>query len=127
MDEKPPIRNKEENEKLKQRFLDYSEELLNDYSNEIPVEMLSGLKEKDHKYKVRGNWFISIRNWFTNLEMEKIYFPDDFIEEYKTFFKNFQQSHKPINNVEQRTTKEEIDKADDLLRRAQEYVRNTKI
>ncbi len=103
-----------------QRFKDFHD----NFSDEIPEEMLNGLNPENHKYKVRGNWFASLRNSLDNAANWKM-FPDDFNTEWRNFFKSY-DTRMIEGGGKARTTKEDIDTANKLLVRAQEIISNSK-
>ncbi len=109
-------------EEWKTQFLNTFKDLHDNFSDEIPVEMISGHKPENHKYKVRGNWFAAVRN---NLQFasELQLLPEDFNEEWRTFFRNY-ANRMLTSREEQRATKEEVDTANDFLIKAQEIISN---
>ncbi len=99
--------------------------LLNDFSNEIPEKMARELIEggsnfgsEYYKLKVRINWFHGVLSTLESAYY-KGFLPEDFWKEITDFIKKFKESHIKTSD---RTTKEEIEKADDLLRRAKEFI-----
>lgn len=92
--------------------------LLNNFLNEIPDELINGSEKENHIYKVRVNWFNGVFNALERAYLMKL-LSEDFRKEVHVFFEEFKESHKKDSD---RTTKEEIDKADDLLKRAKEII-----
>lgn len=119
MEEIPKIKTVED---WKSIYLQRFKDLHDNFSNEIPEEMLNGLNPENHKYKVRGNWFASVKNNFSNAERMNM-FPEDFNKEWHEFFAAY--SKRMLGSTYKvRTTKEEIDVANNLLKRAQELLIN---
>ncbi len=99
-----------------QRFKDFHD----NFSDEIPEEMINGENPENHKYKVRGNWFAGVRNSLDFIASQNL-FPEDFNEEWRSFFKAYGKRMTESNeNI--RTTKEEIDTVNNLLKKAQELL-----
>ena len=117
MKEIPIPKNKDEEISM---FISHIKSLLNDYSNEMPEEMLNGAKIENHTYKVRTNWFQGVVGCIGEAARKK-YLPVTFGEELNTFLEAFKARRIKNTNLI-RTTKEEIDTADNLLLRAQEYL-----
>jgi hypothetical protein len=94
--------------------------LLNDWSEEIPDEIIHSTSEKKN-YKVRGGWFTAIIHSI-ELGIHKGYIPESFTTEVHSFLKDFKERHGLVSNDETvRTTPEEIEKGNQLLRKAREY------
>lgn len=108
-------------EERKKEYIEYFKTLHDNYSNEIPEEMIDGLDPKNHEYKVRGNWFTAIYNKFQNCESFGL-FSEEFNEEWKSFFSKYGERMWSDGGRPVRTTKEEIEKADSLLIKAQEII-----
>ncbi len=111
-----------------QRFKDFHD----NFSDEIPEEILHGPNSKNfssenYKFKVRGNWFVAVRNNFENAARMKI-FPEEFNKEWRSFFKAYgeKMSKSGVWENVTRTTKEDIDTANNFLLKAQEIINLTK-
>ncbi|MFA6274005.1 MAG: hypothetical protein WC662_02485 [Candidatus Paceibacterota bacterium] len=109
----------------KEELLTQIDSFLNDYSNEIPEKMAhdlisspSSFGEKYYKLKVRVNWFTGFLGYLELAYHEK-FIPEDFWIEIIDFIKRFKENHKKDSD---RTTKEQIDEADNLLKRAKEII-----
>lgn len=103
-----------------QRFKDFHD----NFSDEIPKEIVTGKNEENYKYKVRINWFAAIKNSFQSAALMNI-FPEDFNEEYTKFFRTYDERMASDKGRPVRTTKEEIDTANNLLKKAQEIINNS--
>ena len=106
----------------KQKFLGEINDLLNDWSNEIPDTVLHGPPPAPggKNYKVQTRWFTSIVNLLQYLEHKK-YLPESIDSEIVTLIKAFHARRDAIGEGYDRqktTTKEEIDAWDDLLKKA---------
>jgi hypothetical protein len=102
-----------------QRFKDYHD----NYSDEIPNEIINGENPENHKYKVRGNWFAAVKNSLENAALMKM-LPEDFNEECRIFFREYGKRMLEGNEIV-RTTKEEIDIVNNLLLKAQQIISNS--
>ena len=113
---KEKLQNKEQKIKQeKQELFNHIDMLLNDYSNEIPNEIVNSFSEKKES-KIRTGWFVGV---FDSLQGGQKYFPNDFNLEIQSFFDDF----KIWQRTHDLNTKEEVDKADGLLKKAQEYLK----
>ena len=90
--------------------------LLNDYSNEIPENLING-SFKIKNFKVRTNWFSGVLN---TIEDSEQLLPESFKLELYDFIKSFKEKRKDSDEI--RTNKEEIDIVDNFLKRAKEYI-----
>jgi len=114
--ENNPIKDLEKEKK--DYVLKEADRLLNEYSEEIPENLINGMSENLF-FKVRTNWF---GGCFALLDYSDNFFPSDFNEEWKEFFYTFKK-RRENDNDQTRTTKEEIEKANNLLLRAIEYIK----
>lgn len=95
---------------LKEEMLKWLERLLNEWSDEVPEEILHG----EGKFKVRVNWWNAVTGWMNVIMGKNLIEDDELIERMKKFVKTYagrdywQRGHK-------RTTKEDIDTANHLL------------
>lgn len=94
--------------------------LLRDNSNEIPEKMINGSKVENHSYKVRTNWFQGVVGCIEKALKEQ-YIPTTFGTELNDLLVGFKARRSEGANLV-RTTKEEIDTADNLLARVKEYL-----
>src|SRR6185436_2482793 len=108
----------------KLHFITKLKELHDDYTDEIPQEIMHGGDNVDDfkKYKVRGNWFTAVKHNLENAALKK-FFPEDFVKEFTSFFNAYQNRMSSGKDV--RTTKEEIDTANNILIKAQEIISNS--
>ena len=126
MDNEDSFADQKTPEQKKQYILSEINLLLNDFSNEIPKEVIHGPREEGQKqYKVRVGWFtgvFGILNFIWNTFPEC--FPEEFKSEVTKFRSDFRINHPgyKVKNDPPTTTKEEIDKADDLLKRGKEFI-----
>ena len=107
-----------------QRFKD----LHDNFSDEIPNEIVHGNNSENYKYKIRGNWFVTVRTCLQNAKLLN-FFPKEFNDEWEDFFLTWSQKKPERKNDELGTvdtinTKEEIERANDFLIRAQEIISN---
>ena len=116
--------NKKTVEEWRNIYLQRFQDLHDNWSDEIPEEMIHSDNPVNNRYKVRGNWFATIKSNFENCKTFKI-FPEEFNEEWKSFFKTY-TLRMMSSKEEVRTTKEEIDAVNKLLIKAQEIISNSK-
>lgn len=90
--------------------------LLNDWLNEIPENLINGSFESKN-FKVRTNWFDGVLH---TIEESEQLLPESFKLELYNFIKSFKERRN--DSDETRTTKEEIDTVDSILKRAKEYI-----
>ena len=108
-------------EESKKFYLQKFKELHDDFSDVIPDEMLSGTTRKNpNKYKVRGQWFATVRNHLDNASRLNL-FPEEYNKKWRLFFEAYSNRVIEKQNME-RTTKEEIDTANSLLIEAQKII-----
>lgn len=98
--------------------------LLEDFSNEIPDQIISGAGN----YKVRGLWFSGFIGTIDKAVSECKVTDEEFSRDLDNFHNKYQQRRKEHRENPQalyvRTTKEEIDTADSLLKRLIEKLQN---
>lgn len=111
-------------EEWRKIFLEDLRGYYDDYSDEIPEKIVNGQDEGVHKYKVRGNWFFAVRETLKSCELIKL-FPEDFNTECHEFFKKYTE-RRIKEKGEHRTTKEELERANEILLKAQEILSNSK-
>lgn len=99
-------------------FLKEIDVLLN-VSEEIPERMIDG-SQIDKDYKVRTNWFAGVVH-LLEYAINKNMLEQEFRVEIKKFIKIFKSRH--IND-KIRTTYEEIEMGNQLLRKAKNYIEN---
>lgn len=117
-----PIENKEELNK--DYFLKEIDSLLNKNSEEIPDEMLHSFST-NNDYKIRTAWFHSIAQ-LVDYAIKLKYIPDDFKNTIvKPFLDDYKQ-RREIEGEKHRTTKEDIEKGNEILRKAKEYLETNK-
>lgn len=104
-------------EEKKKILLERINRFLNDYSDEIPGEVVHSTSENIN-YKVRTGWFATVNVFLETCKEVGEYFPESFTKKVKDFLKSFQERQKESIY----TTPEEIQKANDLLRRAKGYL-----
>ena len=114
---KTPERRESDIESDKLKYIESLQRLLTDYSDEIPEEMvLTG------PYKVRGNWFSGVISYI-RLILRKGYIRDEsLIRDFKEFSDDFIKRKRAIPDF--RTTQEDIEQANSLLRRVIGYLLN---
>lgn len=113
-----------------ERYINDLKRLRDDYSDEIPEKMISGM-DKNRKFKVRRNWwqgFFSLFHLvFEDLDVTDVSIKkevDALYEQFQKKLKVWRDSH--YNNDLHKTTREEIDKANNLLTRTIAYLENIK-
>ncbi|QQR50152.1 hypothetical protein IPF86_03680 [Candidatus Nomurabacteria bacterium] len=111
-------------EDWKNHLLKMFKDFHDNFSDEIPEQIVHGDNPKNYKYKVRGNWLAGVRTALQNAALLKM-FPEDFNTEWKSFYKAWDQKMKESNSTA-RTTKEEIDIVNNFLIKAQEIISNLK-
>jgi hypothetical protein len=114
---KPNRENKEE----KLIFLREINNLLDNFSEEIPVEMIDGSQEQ-RNYKVRTNWFTGIIH-ILEYAITRGILGTEFLPEIEQFIKNFKSRR--IEPSEIKTTSEEIDTGNNLLKKVKDYIEKT--
>lgn len=90
--------------------------LLSDYSNKIPDTIIHGDAENIN-FKVRTNWFTGVVN---TLENSEELLPENLKLELYDFIESFKNRRN--GNDDTKTTKEEIDIVDNLLKKVKEYI-----
>ena len=93
---------------FKKRFLHFK----NDFSNEIPKEIIHGDKKENLFFKVRKNWFQRIVLWLGMLEKSNIIRDENILQRARNFIKEY-TSTKFVK--QERVAKEDIQKADELI------------
>lgn len=119
MDENSILK-KENSEEMKEKILHRLNHILNDHISEIPDEMVSYNDPNYHKYKVRGNWFQGALATLEHASILKL-IPEDVYEEASELAKSWRERH-VTDDV--RTSKDEIDGMDNILKRAIEIIEN---
>lgn len=89
--------------------------LLEDHSDEIPEQMLHGENESGGAYKVRTNWFHGVIIELGDCLAEKIITDQNLFNEIFQYCEKTGDQSNPKGK--RRTTREEIDEANNLLRK----------
>ena len=110
-------------EQWKDLYLKKFKSYHDDYSDEIPKQMLHGDNSANYKYKVRGNWFFAVRSSLQNCEILKM-FPEEFNQEWKDFFSNYSKRMIEAKG-EGRTTGQDLETANRILLKAQEIIKGS--
>lgn len=120
-----PTENKEEHNI--DYFLKEIDSLLNGCTEEIPDEILHSFspKSKDGKdYKVRTAWFGGIV-YLIDYAIALNYLPKEFKTTIKPLLDDYRQ-RRETEGEKHRTTKEDIEKGNEILRKVKEYLETNK-
>lgn len=114
MFEREPIKINPEAEK--KELIGKIDSFLNDFTNDIPEELVKLDDPNYYKYKVRVNWFQGV-SYILESATNKQLISEGLKNEVAVFFDNFKERH-AVKDV--RTTKEEIEKAENLLKKVKD-------
>lgn len=113
---------KELQKEILRREKELCRHLLEDWSNEIPEQLIHGEREFGGEFKVRGNWFHAVVLTVDECLAEKIINDEKLKEDIGGYILKRKTENKGKFGRNERTTKEEIDEADSLLRRIIEHL-----